>query len=209
MPTESSRLNAIKSYTRILYIFVFILVCNFSRTIAVCVCSIVNSVSYSQIDNDLSKCNLSIIYALEEYELCAVCIVCTHTIHITSSISMLPINSTTDILDSDWSFTVGSSMQDLSREEFSLLNAGCDKDTIITGAETSLERIKLGRTPDLESTASTSAKLDDPVDVFPWHATSTNIGSNLLWVEVTKWPHLCDFHLNFFFMPILLFHSFY
>lgn len=71
-------------------------------------------------------------------------------------------------------------MQDLSREEFSLLNAGCDKDTIITGTESSLERIKLGRTPELEASTSASTKLDDPVDVFPWHTTTTNIGSNLL-----------------------------
>lgn len=72
-------------------------------------------------------------------------------------------------------------MQDLSREEYGLLNGGCDKDTIIAGSESSLERIKLGRTPELEpSSSSVSVKLEDPVDVFPWHTTTTNIGSNLL-----------------------------
>lgn len=71
-------------------------------------------------------------------------------------------------------------MQDLSREEYGLLNGGCEKDTIIA-SESSLERIKLGRTPELEPTSSSvSVKLEDPVDVFPWHTTSTNIGSNLL-----------------------------
>lgn len=71
-------------------------------------------------------------------------------------------------------------MQDLSREEFSLLNGGCDKDTIITGSETSYDRIKLGRTPELEPSSSTSVKLEDTVDIFPWHSANTNIGSNLL-----------------------------
>lgn len=67
-------------------------------------------------------------------------------------------------------------MQDISREEFSLLNGSCDKDsTIITGTDCTLERIKLGRTPDIEPV---SIKLEEP-DIFPWH-TTTDIGSNLL-----------------------------
>lgn len=67
-------------------------------------------------------------------------------------------------------------MQDISREEFSLLNGGCDKDaTIITGNDCTLERIKLGRTPDIEPV---SIKLEEP-DIFQWH-TTTDIGSNLL-----------------------------
>lgn len=71
-------------------------------------------------------------------------------------------------------------MQDISREEFSLLNGGCDKDaaTIITGTDCTLERIKLGRTPDIEPV---SIKLEEP-DIFPWHTTTAHIGSNLLYV---------------------------
>lgn len=69
-------------------------------------------------------------------------------------------------------------MQD--REEFSLLNGGCDKDSssaIITGKDATLERIKLGRTPDLEPV---SIKLEEPVDIYQWQTNTTDIGSNLL-----------------------------
>lgn len=75
--------------------------------------------------------------------------------------------------------SVGNSMQDISREEFSLLNGGCDKDssTIITGNDATLERIKLGQTPDLEPV---SIKLEEPVDIYQWQTNATDIGSNLL-----------------------------
>lgn len=64
-------------------------------------------------------------------------------------------------------------MQDISREEFSLLNGGCDKD--VTGNDSSLERIKLARTPNLEPV---SIKLEE-TDIYPWHSTGI-IGSSLL-----------------------------
>lgn len=67
-------------------------------------------------------------------------------------------------------------MQDLSREEFNLLHG--DKDSIIANTD-SLERLKLGRTPDLDP-LPVSIKLEDPADAFPWQTTSTDIGSNLL-----------------------------
>lgn len=78
------------------------------------------------------------------------------------------------------SFAAGgnSSMQDLSRDELTLLHNGCDKDSILTN-DTTLERLKFGRMPDLES-SSVSIKLEDHGDTFPWHTTSTDIGSNLL-----------------------------
>lgn len=75
-------------------------------------------------------------------------------------------------------FLVGSSMQDLSREEFNLLHGGCDKDSIIANSD-SLEPLKLGRTPDLEP-LPVSIKLEDAADSFPWQTTSSDIGSNLL-----------------------------
>lgn len=73
---------------------------------------------------------------------------------------------------------VGSSMQDMSRDDFGLMNSGCDKETaLMSGREITLERIKLGRTPDHEPVSS--IKTEEP-DIFPWHADATNIGSNLL-----------------------------
>lgn len=64
-------------------------------------------------------------------------------------------------------------MQDISREEFSLLNGGCDKD--VTGNDSPLERIKLACTPNLETV---SIKLEE-TDIYPWHSTGI-IGSSLL-----------------------------
>ncbi|KAJ6645390.1 hypothetical protein Bhyg_00596, partial [Pseudolycoriella hygida] len=73
-------------------------------------------------------------------------------------------------------FSVGSSMQDISREEFSLMNGGCDKDTTrITCNESPLDNIKLGRIPDNEPV---SIKIEEP-DIYSWNS-STDIGSNLL-----------------------------
>lgn len=70
-------------------------------------------------------------------------------------------------------------MQDLSREELSLLQNACDKDSIMAHAESSLERMKFGRTPDSDRSPN-SIKLEDTTDAFPWHTTTSNIGSNLL-----------------------------
>lgn len=70
-------------------------------------------------------------------------------------------------------------MQDLSRDELHLLHSGCDKDSILANGDTTLERLKLGRTPELEP-SSVSIKLEDNSDTFPWHTTNTDIGSNLL-----------------------------
>lgn len=64
-------------------------------------------------------------------------------------------------------------MQDISREEFSLLNGGCDKDVTVNVSP--LERIKLARTPNLEPV---SIKLEE-TDIYPWHSTGI-IGSSLL-----------------------------
>ncbi|XP_037032637.1 uncharacterized protein LOC119071725 isoform X1 [Bradysia coprophila] len=73
-------------------------------------------------------------------------------------------------------FSVGSSMQDISREEFSLMNGGCDKEsTRITCNESPLDNIKLGRIPDHEPV---SIKIEEP-DIYSWNS-STDIGSNLL-----------------------------
>lgn len=69
-------------------------------------------------------------------------------------------------------------MQDISRDELSLLQTGCDKDSILTNNET-FDRLKLERTPDLESLPS-SIKLEENADIFLWTASNTNIGSNLL-----------------------------
>lgn len=69
-------------------------------------------------------------------------------------------------------------MQDISRDELTLLQTGCDKDSVLTSNESAFDRIKLGRTPELESLPS--AKLDDHTDAFQWTTTKTNIGSNLL-----------------------------
>lgn len=67
-------------------------------------------------------------------------------------------------------------MQDFSRDDY----AGCDKETIISDADSQLEQVKLATALDLDTPTSISMKLDDAGDVFPWHTTSTNIGSNLL-----------------------------
>lgn len=69
-------------------------------------------------------------------------------------------------------------MQDISRDELSLLQTGCDKDSILANNET-FDRLKLGQTPDLESLPS-SIKLEENADIFQWTTTNTNIGSNLL-----------------------------
>ncbi|XP_031622134.1 uncharacterized protein LOC116340076 isoform X2 [Contarinia nasturtii] len=70
-------------------------------------------------------------------------------------------------------------MQDISRDELTLLQTGCDKDAILTNNESAFDRIKLGRTPELES-LPTSIKLEDTTDAFQWNTPTTNIGSNLL-----------------------------
>lgn len=75
--------------------------------------------------------------------------------------------------------SVGSSMQDISRDELALLQTGCDKDSILTNNESEFDRIKLGRTPELD-TLPTSIKLEDTVDAFQWSTTTSNIESNLL-----------------------------
>lgn len=75
-----------------------------------------------------------------------------------------------------WIWT-GPSMQDISRDEL-LLQTGCDKDSILTSNESAFDRIKLGRTPELE-TLPTSIKLED-TDAFQWNTTTPNIESNLL-----------------------------
>lgn len=75
--------------------------------------------------------------------------------------------------------TVGTSMQDFSKEEYNFLNSGCDKDaTLVVTNESPLERIKLAKTPDLIE-APESIKLEDP-SIFAWHSTTADIGSNLL-----------------------------
>lgn len=76
-------------------------------------------------------------------------------------------------------FNLGPSMQDISRDELTLLQTGCDKDAILTNNESTFDRIKLGRTPELD-TLPTSIKLEDTTDAFQWNTTTTNIGSNLL-----------------------------
>lgn len=74
---------------------------------------------------------------------------------------------------------VGNSMQDFSKEDYNcILNGNCDKDSNIVPAETTLERIKLPKTPDLIEPLE-SIKLEDP-SIYSWHSTSSNIGSNLL-----------------------------
>lgn len=69
-------------------------------------------------------------------------------------------------------------MQDISRDELSLMQTGCDKDSILANNET-FDRLKLGRTPDIESLPS-STKLEENADIFQWATSNTNIGSNLL-----------------------------
>lgn len=69
-------------------------------------------------------------------------------------------------------------MQDMSRDDFALMNGACEKEAaLMSGREITLERIKLGRTPDQEPVSS--IKIEEP-DIFPWHPDATNIGSNLL-----------------------------
>lgn len=79
-------------------------------------------------------------------------------------------------------FATGPSMQDISRDELTLLQTGCDKDSILTNNDSAFDRIKLGRTPELE-TLPASIKLEDTADAFQWNTTSSsssNIESNLL-----------------------------
>lgn len=83
------------------------------------------------------------------------------------------------------SFCIGPSMQDISRDELTLLQTGCDKDSILTNNDSAFDRIKLGRTPELE-TLPASIKLEDTADAFQWNTTSSsssNIESNLLYVH--------------------------
>lgn len=76
-----------------------------------------------------------------------------------------------------FSFAVGSSMQDFSKEDYNFLNGTCDKDASLAANESALERIKLAKTPDLIEPPE-SIKLEDS-SIYSWHST-TNIGSNLL-----------------------------
>lgn len=69
-------------------------------------------------------------------------------------------------------------MQDISREELSLLSSGCEKEAILISADPSLDRFKLEQTPELQPLAS-AIKLEDATDAFQWH-TKANIESNLL-----------------------------
>lgn len=76
-------------------------------------------------------------------------------------------------------------MQDISRDELTLLQTGCDKDSILTNNDSAFDRIKLGRTPEHE-TLPASIKLEDTADAFQWNTTSSsssNIESNLLYVS--------------------------
>lgn len=70
-------------------------------------------------------------------------------------------------------------MQEISRDELTLLQTGCDKDSILTNNDSAFDRIKLGRTPELES-LPTSIKLEDTTDAFQWNTTTPNIESSLL-----------------------------
>lgn len=70
-------------------------------------------------------------------------------------------------------------MQDLSRDEMNLLHSGCDKDPILANVDTSIERLKLSHTTDLEPLPA-SIKLEDNGDSFPWHTFNADIASNLL-----------------------------
>lgn len=75
-------------------------------------------------------------------------------------------------------------MQDITRDELTLLQTGCDKESILSSNEATFDRIKLGRTPDLMRTdlepLPVSIKLEDAADAYHWHTTKTDIGSNLL-----------------------------
>lgn len=70
-------------------------------------------------------------------------------------------------------------MQDISRDELTLLPNGCEKDSILANGEPTLDRLKFDQTTDLEPLATT-IKLEDAADAFQWHAANTNIESNLL-----------------------------
>lgn len=69
-------------------------------------------------------------------------------------------------------------MQNISREELSLLSSRCEKEAILVSAEPSLDRFKLEQTPELEPLAA-AIKSEEATDAFQWH-TNTNIESNLL-----------------------------
>lgn len=98
---------------------------------------------------------------------------------------------------------LGHSMQDISRDELTLLPTGCDKDSILTNNDSAFDRIKLGRTPELD-TLPASIKLEDTTDAFQWNTTSSsssNIESNLLYVFLVS----RKFSLHSFFIHIFLF----
>lgn len=59
-------------------------------------------------------------------------------------------------------------MQEFSKEEFSLLNGGCDKDTTLTNTN---DNTDIGIDPE-------AIKLEDQTDIYKWN--SLNLGSNLL-----------------------------
>lgn len=69
-------------------------------------------------------------------------------------------------------------MQDISRDELTLLPNGCEKESMLVNAESTLDRLKLEQTPDLEPLV-TSIKLEAATDAFQWH-NNANIESNLL-----------------------------
>ncbi|XP_059622251.1 uncharacterized protein LOC132265558 [Phlebotomus argentipes] len=75
-------------------------------------------------------------------------------------------------------FSVGSSIQEMSREEYSFLNGGTivDRDTASASNDSTLSQLKLVRTPDLEP--SVTIKLEEPADAYPW--LTTDLESNLL-----------------------------
>lgn len=71
-------------------------------------------------------------------------------------------------------------MQEFSKEDYNcILNGSCDKESNLATTETSLERIKLTKTPDLVDHGTENIKLEDP-SIYSWHSTRTDIGSNLL-----------------------------
>lgn len=69
-------------------------------------------------------------------------------------------------------------MQDLSRDELTLLQTGCDKESILTSNEAQFDRIKLGQTPELDH-SPVPIKLEDATDAY-MYTTNADIGSNLL-----------------------------
>lgn len=70
-------------------------------------------------------------------------------------------------------------MQDLSREELNLVHSGCDKQSDLANDDTTLERVKFDRSPELEP-STVPIKLEENGDTFSWHTISKDIGSNLL-----------------------------